>query len=103
MDYPINLAQIYWIVHEHCIKSIDYLIRVKVSFSATRLAFIASGKYRRRKKPKITKNQKDTIWKSLNLMTLPLGRSSLLALLIFNRQRHNQLQFLVVHGLYQLF
>jgi len=28
------------------------------------------GKYRRRERPKITKNQKDAIWKILNLMTL---------------------------------
>jgi hypothetical protein len=28
------------------------------------------GKYRSRTKPKITKNQKDSIWKNLNLMTL---------------------------------
>ena len=35
----------YDFIHEHCIRSIDYLMRVKVSFSATTLAFIASGKY----------------------------------------------------------
>ena len=29
------------------------------------------GKYRRRLKPKVSKNQKDAIWKILNLMTLP--------------------------------